>query len=124
MTEKNGGKNGRPERDENGRFVRGNPGGPGRPRKEACISDLMQEYLERETLVPGRDKAGRRRKIKTTYLRLFVESQVTRAINGDAAAAKNVWERIEGRVPLPIEAEGDFNVTVTPPDPDAFTGTS
>ena len=115
MPDKNGGQNGKPERDANGKFVKGNGGGPGRPKKDNCISDLMAEYLKRETVAPMKDSLGRKRKGKTTFLRLFVESQIARAINGDAAAAKNVWERIEGRIPDALEittGDAGFDMTV------------
>ena len=107
-------------RDENGRFVKGHPGGPGRPVKERCLSDLTMGELAKETTIEVRDSRGRKIKKKVTYMQIFVESQVRRAINGDAQAAKNVWDRIEGRVPLPIETTGELDITVLPPDEKKF----
>ena len=91
------------DRDQNGKFIKGNPGGPGRPPKALCISDLTAELLAKESPEFARDKSGRKTKKHITYLQAFVVSQVTRAINGDAAAARNVWERIEGKVPQALE---------------------
>lgn len=94
------------ERDEHGRFLPGHKGGPGRPPKEKTISDNLRVRLG-ET-VEVEEKRGRKTvKVKKTYLELFVESQIKRAINGDPSAAKNVWDRIEGRVSLPIANDGE-----------------
>ena len=105
------------QRDQHGRFVPGWKGGPGRPPKDESITHLTREHLNEKIKVPVKDRIGRRRGTRTvTRLQLFVESQVARAINGDSHAAKNVWERIEGRVPLPIDATGELYVEVVPPD--------
>ena len=100
MTDKNGGQ----QRDKNGHFLPGNGGGPGRPTKDKCVTDLMRTELEKTETVKGK---------KVTYLQLFVESQIKRAINGDAAAAKNLWERIEGRVPAALEVSGEGGGPIT-----------
>lgn len=90
-----------PERDpETGKFLPGNKGGPGRPTKEKTISDVMLKHLQDggEDVPSGK---GRQREHKS-YLQMFVESQIKRAINGDRYAAQNVWERIEGKVALQV----------------------
>ena len=94
------------ERDEHGKFIKGGKGGPGRPPKDRCISDLMSDMLVKDSPEFVRDSLGRRTKKHMTYLQAFVFSQVTRAINGDAAAARNLWERVEGKVLTSLEVSG------------------
>ena len=89
-----------PERDPVTRkFVPGNKGGPGRPRKENTISDRLRAKLLDEVVVE--ERVGRKTvKVRKTYLELFVESQIKRAINGDGNAARNVWDRVDGKSSL------------------------
>lgn len=98
MAEKNGGKSEKSLQDpETGRFYPGNPGGPGRPRNEHSLTNLTRQELTTIVEVfidPNRKKLGKRR---ITKMQLFIESQINRAINGDSRAAKNIWDRIEGK---------------------------
>ena len=93
------------ERDEKGHFLPGNAEGrSGRPPNDKSITVLTRAQLEEETTVPVKDADGKEISTRTvTYLQLFVESQIKRAINGDPAAAKNIWDRIEGRVLMQLE---------------------
>jgi len=47
-----------------------------------------------------------------TYRESFVEKTLTLAMNGNAAALKEVWERIDGKIPQAIEG-GDKAINVT-----------
>lgn len=75
-----------PERDENGRFVKGNSGGPGNPfaarigRLRSVLIDAVTEEDMRETI------------------RAVVEA----ARGGDLAAAKLLFDRVLGP---PVEAD-------------------
>jgi len=42
------------------------------------------------------------------------------AMSGNTMAARLIFDRIDGRVPLPIEASGELNITVLPPDERKF----
>ena len=109
-----------PDRDEKGRYIKGHASaGPGRPRKELCISDLTREYLEAETTVPIKD--GRKIvKYRTDRnIQFFVESQVQRAINGDGAAARNVWHYVEG---IPVQRLKVENATPVDAPVNIFIG--
>lgn len=90
-------------RDKSGRFVPGVSGNPsGRPPRERALSDNLRARLNDEVVIE--ELRGRKTvRVTKTYLQLFIESQIKRAINGDQSAAKNVWDRIEGRVSLPLE---------------------
>ncbi len=77
----------RADRDpHSGRFVAGNPGGPGNPYA-ARVAELRSALLEAVT--PG-------------DLAAIVRSLVQAARSGDVAAAKIVFERTLGR---PLEAD-------------------
>ena len=94
----------RAERDEKtGQFLPGHSGGPGRPKVKNSLSHLMTDMLDEMVRVPDPEKKG---KFKTiTYRQAFVESQMRRAINGDGAASRNLWERVEGKVIIPMRHE-------------------
>jgi len=62
-------------RDRNGRFVKGGPGGPGRPKGSAYISEF-------------RELIGERR------IKDVIDAIVARALEGDVAAARLVVERL------------------------------
>jgi hypothetical protein len=62
----------------------------------------MRERLAEETEIEERDARGRRVRKKVSYLEAFVLSQIRRAVSGDSQAARNVWERIEGKVALEV----------------------
>lgn len=104
--EKNGKKTERPvpaQDPKNGRFLPGNIGGPGRPMNQHSITNLTRERLLSETQVPIDPKKPKGPRRTVTYLQLFVESQITRAINGDSSAAKMLWERIDGKIIQQLE---------------------
>ena len=67
----------------------GNPGG--RPKKKP-----LTEQLERILDDCGRDPRQR------TYAQRLVESMVKRAIKKSDFAAKEIWERAEGKVPQAV----------------------
>lgn len=80
---KNGDK--RPKRGANGRFVEGNPGGPGRPAG-LSITDKIREVLQE---VPEGQKMS--------YLDAFVRQILKKAIiDGDGPTQKLLWNYIDG----------------------------
>ena len=110
MADKNGEQTGRDS--ATGQFVDGNPGGPGRPRKEQTLAYLQEQYLRQEVSVPVVNARGKPTgEFRTTTNRqLFIESQTRRAINGDSQAAKNLWDRQDGKVKEEIEVNGGFDL--------------
>ncbi len=86
-----------------GHFAPGNPGGPGRPKVKNSLSHLMTDMLYEMVEVPDPAHKGKNKKV--TYRQAFIESQMRRAINGDGSAARNLWERIEGKVVIPMRHE-------------------
>ena len=106
------------DRDEQGKFAPGVSGNPnGRPPKDKCISDLMRAELLKTVTIPKLDKNGKKTKytVTVTKMQLFVESQIGLAMAGDAAAAKNVWERVEGKVPMPVDVDGGIEYRIILP---------
>jgi hypothetical protein len=83
------------------RFVKGKSGNPkGRPPKHECLTSLLKEELER---VNPSDKQGR------TWMELVVMATLRLAIKGKAAALREVWDRIDGKVRQEIGVDMDVN---------------
>lgn len=68
-------------------FKPGNPGGPGRPKK-----GMLTRLLEKELKKIGPDKRSEAQKL--------IESVLKRAKAGNAALVKEIFERVEGKVPF------------------------
>ena len=80
------------------RFVKGQSGNPkGRPPKHECLTSLLKEELEN---VSPADKEGR------TWKELIVIATLRLAMKGNAAALREVWQRVDGTV------RQDFGVDV------------
>ena len=81
-----------------GRFKKGNPGGPGRPKK--TITEFIEKNLEDEIEVHGPDGNLVRVKVKEALAKAFLKH----AMKGKYLYAKEVMDRIEGKVPDLINA--------------------
>lgn len=68
------------ERDERGMFAPGNKGGPGRPPKGECLTDILREKVDKEA-------------IAERLIELAME-------RGDITALKYIYDRIDGK---PVE---------------------
>ena len=85
-------------------FKKGQSGNPnGRPRKEACITTVLQSRMG---VVPQIDIGG---KVNTkTWAELIADSLLVNAYKGNAAAMHELMDRIEGKVAQPIS--GDIGI--------------
>ena len=95
------------------RWKPGQSGNPaGRQKKEDCLTSLLK--IEIEKICPE-DKEGR------TWKQLIVLGTMRLAIQGVPVALKEVWERIDGKVPNPVTVEQDqaFRILVEYVNPDA-----
>lgn len=81
-------------RDNRGRFVKGNPGGPGNPK----MRSLTEQAKRIRALVTDED------------LERVVRRLVELAEGGDAQACKLVLERLAGKAPQPPEPELDLDL--------------
>lgn len=70
------------------RFQIGNPGGPGRPRKNTLLSESYKAKLA--DLVPG-DKLGR------TYAEVIADALIKEAKRGKVQPASELADRTEGK---------------------------
>lgn len=103
------------KRDRHGRFAGGPPshgfqpgqsGNPkGRPPLQKSLTSLLR--LEIDTPCPD-DREGR------TWRELLVLSLMRLAMKGHPTALKEVWDRIDGKVPLRMnEEQGPLEIIVT-----------
>ena len=76
--------------------VSGNPAG--RPSKKDCLTSLLKEEIEK---INPKDKSNR------TWKELIVLATIRLAIAGNSTALKEVWERVDGKVMLPVGGLGD-----------------
>ena len=78
-------------------FQKGQSGNPGGRPKERPFKDALRQVLSQE------DDADKKKKLV-----LLAEALVAKAIDGDVPAAKEVMDRVEGRVPTPVAgADGE-----------------
>src|SRR5262249_2297212 len=83
------------------RFVKGQSGNPkGRPPKHECLTSLLKEELEK---VSSADKDGR------TWKELIVLATLKLAMKGNAAALREVWDRVDGKVRQDIGVDVDLH---------------
>lgn len=77
-----------PEQDpETGRFVKGNSGGPGRPKGSFSLTDIMRQELSE--VEPNSKK---------TFARLLIRNHIKRAIaDGEHRFARDILEYMEGK---------------------------
>ena len=86
------------------RFVKGQSGNPkGRPPKHECLTSLLKEELEN---VSPADKEGR------TWKELIVLATLKLAMKGNAAALREVWDRVDGKVRQDIGVDVDLNAEI------------
>jgi hypothetical protein len=83
--------------DKNGsktdtKFKLGNPGGPGRPKKEICIPHILREIMAEPIA----------KKSKRTKLDVILDNVVNMAIKGDSWSIQFVADRTEGKPQLSI----------------------
>ena len=75
----------------------------GRPPKDGPASRELRKLLRKK--FPGDP-------VERTYMQLMIEGLVKAAIKGSTLAAALIFERLEGRLPLPVESEMPANITV------------
>ena len=83
-----------PEALKKAAWKKGQSGNPkGRPVKGECLTSLLKDEIEK--ICPD-DKDGK------TWKELIVIATMRLAIEGNKAALKEVWERIDGKIPQAI----------------------
>jgi len=85
-------------RGPDGRFLPGNNANPaGRPKKELSLTSLAKAMLEQK---PERAQE-------------IVERWLAQAIEGKTEARRDLQDRLEGRMPLPVQADVKMQGKVT-----------
>lgn len=91
--------NGRPLPPVNTRWKKGTSGNPrGRPKKQDSLTKLLREELEK---VCPADREGRK------WKELLIRATLQLAMKGKPMAFKEVWERLEGKVPQTEKVQTD-----------------
>ena len=90
------------------RWKKGTSGNPrGRPKKQDCLTHLLREEIEK--ICPA-DRENR------TWKQLIVRATLQLAMKGNAAALKEVWERLDGKVlqseKLQLAGAGSKQITI------------
>jgi hypothetical protein len=82
----------------------GNP--KGRPKKEFCLTSLVKAELEAQAA----DKSGKMLKnddgTPKTWAQILASAIVRQAAKGNPSALNQLWDRMDGKVPLPLEHGG------------------
>jgi len=85
-------------------FVKGQSGNPkGRPPKHECLTSLLKEELEK---ISSTDKEGR------TWKELIVLATLKLAMQGNATALREVWDRVDGKVRQDIGINADVSAEI------------
>jgi len=99
-------KNTMVNRDSNGRFVKGNPGSPGRPPKDCSLTSLLK--VELDNLCPE-DTTGK------TWREVLVLAWLKGCLSpgkGQGLLLKELLDRVEGKVVLPIGGDPDNPIKI------------
>ena len=94
------------------RWKKGQSGNPkGRPKNELCMTALLRQEINaevpkqiRETLFLPKD---------TTWMQVAVRSLLMQAANGNSTCVKELWDRLEGKVPQPISGPERRDIPVS-----------
>ena len=84
-------------RGPDGRFIKGNKVGKGRPPKEQSITHYMREYLDSHY----GDKKNNPPRIK-----LFIAKTFNLAMRGDSTAIRLIWNYLDGMPKQQVEHSG------------------
>jgi len=94
----------------------------GRPRKGFSIAEICRDFFQQETTIKRTDSKGRETQERINRTILFLEALYGRAIKDSDAAAKLLWNYIDGQPPfsgriggLPDDGDG-----VDPEDEEAI----
>lgn len=108
--------NGRPLPPVNTRWKKGTSGNPrGRPKKQDSLTKLLREELEK---VCPADREGRK------WKELLIRATLQLAMKGKPMAFKEVWERLEGKVPQTEKIQLDSPKTKQKPNEQPPRGVS
>ena len=88
------------DRDEHGRFVEGNPGGPGKPKGSISLVAILKRKLKE--IDPEWDKET---------AEVLIEKYIRDALEkGDGQAIRDMMDRTDGKPTNKHEVEGSFTV--------------
>ncbi len=83
-------------------WKKGQSGNPkGRPKKADCLTSLLEEEIGK---VDPKDKH------KRTFRELIVIATMRLAMKGNAAALREVWDRMDGKVKDEVEMAGSVDL--------------
>lgn len=89
------------------RFKKGQSGNPkGRPPKELCLTSLVKEELEQQAKTKEGKLLFNKDGTPKTYAQLLAGAIVSQAAKGNRTALQQLWERVDGKVPIKLEHAG------------------
>jgi len=88
------------------RWKPGQSGNPkGRPTKAFCLTELVKAELEAQAEHQGKLLKNPDGSPKT-YAQILASAIVRQAAKGNPSALNQLWDRMDGKVPLPLEHGG------------------
>ena len=82
-------------------FKKGNKFGKGRPVKELSITQALRDYMHE---IPQITVGGQKNTDKT-WAQLVALGMLLKTVKGDASMAREIIDRLEGKVTLPVSVE-------------------
>jgi hypothetical protein len=89
-----------------GRWKPGQSGNPhGRPKGTVSLTKTLRDLLEKEINLNVHPITGELN-VKLTVREIMILAMMKKALKGDMTAIQTVFERVDGKVPLPMEHKG------------------
>jgi len=92
---------------EGGKFKKGHPGGPGRPKGSVTAAKMLRELMSKE--LDAFDPFSKQTK-KMSAQQIMLLKMMAQAMNGDKKAFELIFDRMEGKPHQSIQQE-TINVT-------------
>lgn len=85
-------------------FAKGNTIGKGRPPAGKGLTESLRLFLSRKNEVDPN---------KRTYRECLIDKLVAKAVGGDTTAIREVFDRVDGKPPQPLQGDPTKPLTVT-----------
>jgi hypothetical protein len=86
------------KRDEKGRWVKGNPPGPGRPEGSISLTTMIKQKLM--TMSPDR---------RRTALEMLAENIIQDALESNDSMRRYIWDHLDGKAAQKINIDAELS---------------